>query len=80
MDAFTNLATQATFANLLAKVNFLTKQLQNEQFQNAEFKASNVRVYLTLCRYCNGPHMSIDFQWRIHLHKLSHPNFHKDKI
>ena len=62
MDAFTNLATQATLANSLAQVNFLTKQLQNAQFHNAEFKASNVQVYPTLCRYCNGPHMSIGFQ------------------
>ena len=62
MDAFTNLATQATLANLLAQVNFLTKQLQNAQFQNVEFEASNVQIYPTLCRYCNGPPMSIDCQ------------------
>ena len=43
-------------------MNFLTKQLQNTQFQNAEFKASVVQVYPPLCRYFNGPHMSIDFQ------------------
>ena len=24
--------------------------------------ANNVQVYPTLCRYCNGPHMSIDYQ------------------
>ena len=60
MDAFTDSATQATIANLLAQVNFLTKQLQNAQFHNAEFEASDVQVYPPLCRYCNGPHMSID--------------------
>ena len=43
-------------------MNFLTKKFQNAQFQNAEFEASNVQVYPTLCRYCNGPHMSIDYQ------------------
>ena len=62
MDAFTNSTTQATLSNLLAQLNFLTKQLQNAQFHNAEFKANNVQVYPTLCRYCNGPHMSIDYQ------------------
>ena len=62
MDDFTNFSTQATLTNLLAQVNFLTKQLQNAQFQNAEFEASNVQVYPTLCRYYNGPHMSINYQ------------------
>ena len=56
------MATQATLDNLLAQVNFLTKQLPNAQFQNTEFEARNVQVYPALCRYCNGPHMSIDCQ------------------
>ena len=46
MDAFIDLVTQAPVANLLAQVNFLTKQLQNGQFHNAEFEASDVQVTL----------------------------------
>ena len=59
MDAFTDSPTQVTLANLLAQVSFLTKQLQNAQFQNNEFEANDVQVYPPSCRYCNGPHMSI---------------------
>ena len=44
------------------QVNFLTKQLRNAQFHNAEFEASDFHVYSALCRYCNEPHMSIDCQ------------------
>ena len=62
MDAFIDLASQATPANLLAQVNFLTKQLHNTQLKNDEFVANDVQVYPPLCRYCNGPRMSINFQ------------------
>ena len=80
MDAFIDSTTQATLANLLAQVNFLTKQLHNEQFHNVEFKTSDVQVYSTLCRYCNGPHMSIDCQMENPFAQDQPPNFHKDKI
>ena len=36
--------------------------LPANQFQNAEFEANNVEVYHTFCRYCNGPHLSIESQ------------------
>ena len=62
MDSFTDSSTQATLAKLFAQLNFLTKQLQNAQFQNVEFEANNVLVYPPLCRFCNGPHLSIDCQ------------------
>ena len=62
MDASTDSTTQATLANLLAQFNLLTNQLQSIQLHNVEFEAKDVRVYPTLCRYCNGPHMSIDCQ------------------
>ena len=58
MDVVVDSSTQATLGNLLAQVNFLTNQLYNAQFQNAEFEANNVLAYPTVCRYCNGPHMS----------------------
>ena len=57
MDVFPDSATQTTLANLLGLLNFFTKQLKN-----AKFEANNVHVYPPLCRYCKGPHMSIDFQ------------------
>ena len=60
MYAFTNSETQATLANLMDQLKFLTNQLQNIQLHNAEFEANDVQVYPTACRYCNEPHMSID--------------------
>ena len=57
MDTFTDSATQAILAQLLVQVNSLTNE-----FQNARFEAINVEVYRTLCRYCNGTHMSIECQ------------------
>ena len=62
MDAFTNSATQVTLAKLMDQLKLLTNQLQNIQLHNAEFEANDAQVYPTLCRYCDGPHMSIDFQ------------------
>ena len=62
MDAFTNSTTQATHANLMDQLKLLTNQLQSIQLQNDEFKANDVQVYPTVCRYCNRPHMSIDYQ------------------
>ena len=58
MDAFNYSAThviQVILGQLLAQVNSPTNQ-----FQNAGFEANNAEVYPTFCRYCNGPHMSID--------------------
>ena len=62
MDAFTNSTTQATLTNLVAQLNLLTNQLHNIQIHDAKFEANDVQVYLILCRYGNGPHMSIDCQ------------------
>ena len=59
MDVFTNSTTQVTLANLMDKLNLLTNQLQNIQLHNAEFEANDVQVYAIVCRYCNGPHMTI---------------------
>ena len=60
MDAFTNSATYSCqFDNQL---KLLTNQLQSIQLQNDESKANDVQVYPTWGRFCNGPHMSIDFQ------------------
>ena len=53
MDASTNSATQATPANLMDKLKLLTNQLQSIQVHNTEFEAKDVRVYPTLCRYCD---------------------------
>ena len=58
MDAFIDSATQATLANLMDQLN----QLQSIQLHNDESKANDFQVYPTVCRYCNGPHMSIDCQ------------------
>ena len=54
MDAFTNLATQATLANLMDQLKLLTNQLQNIQFHNAKFEANDAQIYPTMCRYCDG--------------------------
>ena len=62
MDDFTNLGTQATLANLVTQLNLLTNQVHFIQLHDANFEANDVQVYLILCRYCNGPHMSIDCQ------------------
>ena len=62
MDAFTNSATQDTLADLMDQLKLLTNQLQSIQLHKDEFEAKDVRVFPTLCRYCNGPHMSIDCQ------------------
>ena len=55
MDAFTNSATQATLANLVAQSNLLTNQFHSIQLHDAEFEANDAQVYPTLCRYCDGP-------------------------
>ena len=62
MDAFTNSTTQEALANLVDQLNLLTYQLHSIQLHDTEFEANDVKAYPTLCRYCNGPHMSIDCQ------------------
>ena len=62
MDASTDSTTQDILSNLLAQLNLLTNLLQSIQLHNVEFEAKEVQVYPTLCRWCNGPHMSIDCQ------------------
>ena len=73
MDAFTNSTTQATLVNLMDQLKLLTNQLQSIQLHNAEFEAKDVRVYPTVCRYCNGPHMSTDCQMEDPFAKVQPP-------
>ena len=62
IDAFIDLATQATLSNLMDQLKLLTNQLLSIQLQNDDSKANDFQVYPTVCGYCNGPNMSIDFQ------------------